>query len=62
MENIVTCSFCGKSAKDVKKMFSVEEVAICSECIETCGSVMEKESLKDSLFIRIYFFQFFIFP
>jgi len=47
MENIVTCSFCGKTAKDVKKMFSVEEVAICSECIETCGSVMEKESLKE---------------
>ncbi|HRF56037.1 MAG TPA: ATP-dependent Clp protease ATP-binding subunit ClpX [Campylobacterales bacterium] len=47
MENIATCSFCGKSAKDVKKMFSVEEVAICSDCIETCGSVMEKESLKE---------------
>ncbi len=47
MENIVTCSFCGKTAKDVKKMFSVEEVAICSECIETCSSVMEKESLKE---------------
>ncbi len=42
MENIATCSFCGKNAKDVKKMFSVKEVAICSDCIETCGSVMEK--------------------
>lgn len=47
MENIATCSFCGKSAKEVKKMFLVEEVAICSECVDTCHKELDKESLRE---------------
>jgi len=47
MENIAACSFCGKTAQNVKKMFSVEEVAICSECIETCHLELDKASLRE---------------
>ncbi len=47
MDGIVTCSFCGKGQKDVKKMFLVEEVAICSDCIDTCHHVLDKESIRE---------------
>lgn len=47
MENSAACSFCGKTAQNVKKMFLVEEVAICSECVETCHLELDKESLKE---------------
>lgn len=30
------CNFCGKSIKEVKKIFSAENAHICNECIETC--------------------------
>lgn len=47
MQEIVLCAFCGKSQQEVKKMFVVEETAICSECVQTCHSVLEKESLRE---------------
>ncbi len=47
MEGVVICSFCGKSQKETKKMFSVENISICDECIETCHSVLDKERLKE---------------
>ncbi len=47
MENSAACSFCGKTAQNVKKMFLVEEVAICSECVETCHLELDKESLRE---------------
>ncbi len=47
MENSAVCSFCGKTAQNVKKMFLVEEVAICSECVETCHLELDKESLRE---------------
>ncbi len=47
MSDITTCSFCGKTKKEVKKMFLVEQVAICSECVETCHHVLDKEIIKE---------------
>lgn len=47
MSDITTCSFCGKTKAEVKKMFLVEKVAICSECVETCHHVLDKESIKE---------------
>lgn len=47
MEDVAVCSFCGKSQKDTKKMFSVENISICDECIETCHAVLDKERLKE---------------
>ncbi|MCI4399177.1 MAG: ATP-dependent Clp protease ATP-binding subunit ClpX [Campylobacteraceae bacterium] len=47
MDELQVCSFCGKSRQEVKKMFSVENIAICNECIETCHAVLDKERLKE---------------
>lgn len=47
MDELQVCSFCGKSGNEVKKMFLVERVAICNECIETCHAVLDKERLKE---------------
>ena len=47
MQDTTVCSFCGKTQKEVKKMFLVEEAAICNECVETCHSVIDRESLRE---------------
>ena len=43
MENN-TCSFCGRTQEQVKKMFKTETVAICDECVATCSGIMTKET------------------
>ena len=49
MENkINTCDFCGKSIKEVKKIFSSETSHICDECISMCSKVLEKEAIQTS--------------
>lgn len=47
MQDIAVCSFCGKSGNEVKKMFLVEQVAICNECVETCHAELDKESIRE---------------
>lgn len=37
------CSFCGNHKDTVKKLIVSEEVAICSECIELCNSLMTED-------------------
>jgi len=38
-----TCSFCGRSQSEVKKMFSSENTNICNECVTTCSNILQKE-------------------
>ena len=40
---VVRCSFCNKSARDVAKMVAGPRVFICSECIDICQDVLEKD-------------------
>ncbi len=47
MDELQVCSFCGKNRQEVKKMFSVENISICDECVETCHAVIDKEKLKE---------------
>ncbi len=44
---LVKCSFCGKSQKQVKKLIAGPGVYICDECIELCNDIIEEE-LSDS--------------
>jgi ATP-dependent Clp protease ATP-binding subunit ClpX len=37
------CSFCGNHKDTVKKLIVSEEVAICSDCIELCNSLMTED-------------------
>ena len=48
-ENL-TCSFCGKSQDEVKKLIAGPSVYICDECIELCPAITAEEmKLGDSL-------------
>jgi hypothetical protein len=42
-ENILLCSFCGKSHADVKKLIAGPGVYICDECVVHCKNALEKE-------------------
>tara|TARA_Y100001937_G_C7125310_1_gene334605 strand:+ start:193 stop:1455 length:1263 start_codon:yes stop_codon:yes gene_type:complete len=37
-----TCSFCGKTRENVKKLIAGPKVYICNECIELCHSILEE--------------------
>jgi ATP-dependent Clp protease ATP-binding subunit ClpX len=40
---LLKCSFCGKSQKQVKKLIAGPGVYICDECIERCNEISEGE-------------------
>ena len=41
--DLLKCSFCGKSQKQVKKLIAGGGVYICDECIEVCNEIIEEE-------------------
>ena len=41
--DLLKCSFCGKSQKQVKKLIAGPGVYICDECIELCNEIIEEE-------------------
>ena len=43
-EDIVRCSFCGKTQAQVRKLIAGPNGAyICDECIEVCAEIVEEE-------------------
>ncbi|MEV7647527.1 ATP-dependent Clp protease ATP-binding subunit ClpX [Arthrobacter sp. NPDC089319] len=40
---LLTCSFCGKSQKQVKKLIAGGGVYICDECVGLCNELLEEE-------------------
>jgi ATP-dependent Clp protease ATP-binding subunit ClpX len=45
--DLVKCSFCGKTQKQVKKLIAGPSVYICDECIDLCNDIIAEE-LSDS--------------
>lgn len=43
----LTCSFCGKSQEEVKKLIAGPTVYICDECIELCNDIIAEEARLD---------------
>ncbi|MDQ1103036.1 ATP-dependent Clp protease ATP-binding subunit ClpX [Nocardioides zeae] len=41
--DLLKCSFCGKSQKQVQKLIAGPGVYICTECIELCNEIIEEE-------------------
>ncbi len=41
--DLLKCSFCGKSQKQVKKLIAGPVVYICDECIDLCNEIIEEE-------------------
>jgi len=44
----LTCSFCGKSQEEVKKLIAGPSVYICDECIELCKDIIAEEAKLES--------------
>jgi ATP-dependent Clp protease ATP-binding subunit ClpX len=48
--DLLKCSFCGKSQKQVKKLIAGPGVYICDECIDLCNEIIEEELSESSDF------------
>jgi ATP-dependent Clp protease ATP-binding subunit ClpX len=46
--DLLKCSFCGKSQKQVKKLIAGPGVYICDECIDLCNEIIEEEFAEPS--------------
>ena len=46
--DLLKCSFCGKSQKQVKKLIAGPGVYICDECIDLCNEIIEEELQESS--------------
>jgi ATP-dependent Clp protease ATP-binding subunit ClpX len=45
---LLKCSFCGKSQKQVKKLIAGPGVYICDECIDLCNEIIEEELAQNT--------------
>ena len=45
---LLKCTFCGKSQKQVKKLIAGPGVYICDECIDLCNEIIEEELSETS--------------
>ncbi|MFO0723173.1 MAG: ATP-dependent Clp protease ATP-binding subunit ClpX [Myxococcota bacterium] len=43
----LSCSFCGKGQREVKKLIAGPTVYICDECIRLCNDIIAEEKAKD---------------
>ena len=48
--DLLKCSFCGKSQKQVKKLIAGPGVYICDECIDLCNEIIEEELAETTEF------------
>ena len=48
--DLLKCSFCGKSQKQVKKLIAGPGVYICDDCIDLCNEIIEEELAETSDF------------
>ena len=51
-DNTLSCSFCGKTQHQVRKLIAAPSVYICDECVELCDDIIINET-KGDLFIKI---------
>ena len=46
-EDMIRCSFCGRTTKEVRRMFSGLDSYICDECVDRCSEMLEDEYFRD---------------
>ena len=46
----LTCSFCGKPQKDVRKLIAGPSVYICDECVELCNDIITEEYEREDYY------------
>ena len=45
--DLVKCSFCGKTQKQVKKLIAGPGVYICNECVHLCDLILAEEQVRE---------------
>ena len=48
-EQTARCSFCRKTADDVRKLIAGEGVAICDECVDVCVEIIKDSEAAGSM-------------
>jgi len=51
-EELLTCSFCGKSQNDVRKLIAGPGVYVCNECIDICNEIINDDEQTASSAVR----------
>jgi ATP-dependent Clp protease ATP-binding subunit ClpX len=51
-EELLCCSFCGKSQNDVKKLIAGPGVYVCNECIDICNEIINDDEQTESVATR----------
>ncbi|MBK8149325.1 MAG: ATP-dependent Clp protease ATP-binding subunit ClpX [Acidobacteria bacterium] len=51
-EEILRCSFCGKSQNEVKKLIAGPGVYICNECIDICNEIINDDEQAETAGLR----------
>ncbi len=46
--DLLKCSFCGKSQKQVKQLIAGPSVYICDECVELCNEIIEERMAENA--------------
>lgn len=46
----LSCSFCGKNQRDVRKLIAGPTVYICDECIELCNDIIAEEGMRSKTY------------
>ncbi|SHH50961.1 ATP-dependent Clp protease ATP-binding subunit ClpX [Anaerosphaera aminiphila DSM 21120] len=48
-DELLKCSFCGKTQNQVKRLIKGPDVYICDECIKICSDIINEESFESNL-------------
>ncbi|MBX3299320.1 MAG: ATP-dependent Clp protease ATP-binding subunit ClpX [Acidobacteria bacterium] len=51
-EELLSCSFCGKSQNDVRKLIAGPGVYVCNECIDICNEIINDDEQSQSAPVR----------
>ncbi len=51
-EELLCCSFCGKSQNEVKKLIAGPTVYICNECIDICNEIINDDEQAETATVR----------
>ncbi|MGI8668353.1 MAG: ATP-dependent Clp protease ATP-binding subunit ClpX, partial [Aridibacter sp.] len=51
-EEVLRCSFCGKSQNEVKKLIAGPSVYVCNECIDICNEIINDDEQTDGITSR----------
>jgi ATP-dependent Clp protease ATP-binding subunit ClpX len=51
-EELLCCSFCGKSQNDVRKLIAGPGVYVCNECIDICNEIINDDERTETSTVR----------